>query len=83
MVQNMSRPGNCWENAVAESFFSALKKERIKRRISPRDEAHSDLFNYIEKFYNPVRRHRSAGDLAPVESERRYAQSGSCVSTEV
>lgn len=35
MVQNMSRPGNCWENAVAESFFSARKKERIKRRISP------------------------------------------------
>ena len=78
IVPSMSRRGNCHDNAVAESFFSALKKERIKRRIYPtRDEAHSDVFNYIEMFYNPVRRHGSAGDLAPVEFERRYAQSGS------
>jgi len=63
---------------MAESFFSALKKERIKRRIYPsRDEANSDVFNYIEMLCNPVRRHGSAGDLAPVEFERRYAQSGS------
>ncbi len=78
IVPSMSRRGNCNDNAVAESFFSALKKERIKRRIYPtRDEAHSDVFNYIEMFYNPVRRHGSAGGLAPVEFERRYAQSGS------
>lgn len=78
IVPSMSRRGNCHDNAVAESFFSALKKERIKRRIYPtRDEAHSDVFNYIEMFYNPIRRHGSAGDLAPVEFERRYAQSGS------
>jgi transposase InsO family protein len=78
IVPSMSRRGNCHDNAVAESFFSALKKERIKRRIYPtRDEAHSDVFNCIEMFYNPVRWHGSAGDLAPVEFERRYAQSGS------
>ena len=78
MVPSMSRHGNFHDNAVAESFFSALKKERIKRRIYPtRDEARSDVFNYIEMFYNPIRRHGSAGNLAPVEFERRYAQSGS------
>ncbi|MBK0025008.1 IS3 family transposase [Stenotrophomonas sp. S48] len=78
IVPSMSRRGNCRDNAVAESFFSALKKERIKRQIYPiRDEAHSDAFNYIEMFYNPIRRHGFAGDLAPVEFERRYAQSGS------
>jgi len=74
----MSRRGNCHDNAVAESFFSALKKERIKRRIYPTwEQAHSDVFNYIEMFYNPVRRHGPAGNLAPLELERRYAQSGS------
>jgi putative transposase len=78
MVPSTSRRGNRDDNAVAESFFSALKKERIKRRIYPaRDEARSDVFNYIEMFYNPIRRYGSAGNLAPVEFERRYAQSGS------
>lgn len=77
MVPSMSRRGNCHDNAVAESFFSALKKERIKRRIYPnRATAASDVFDYIEMFYNPIRRHGSAGDLSPVEFERRYAQSG-------
>ncbi len=77
MVPSMSRRGNCHDNAVAESFFSVLKKERIKRRIYPtRAAATSDVFDYIEMFYNPVRRHGSAGDVSPVEFERRYAQSG-------
>ena len=77
MVPSMSRRGNCHDNAVAESFFSVLKKERIKRRIYPnREAARSDVFDYIEMFYNPVRRHGSAGDLSPVEFERRYALSG-------
>ncbi|MCD9048160.1 IS3 family transposase [Luteimonas sp. MHLX1A] len=77
MVPSMSRRGNCHDNAVAESFFSVLKKERIKRRIYPtRAAAASDVFDYIEMFYNPVRRHGSAGDVSPVEFERRYAQSG-------
>ena len=62
---------------MAESFFSVLKKERIKRRIYPnREAARSDLFDYIEMFYNPIRRHGSAGGVSPVEFERRYAQSG-------
>ena len=78
MVPSISRRGNCHENAVAESFFSALKKKRIKRRIYPsRETARSDVFDYIEMFYNPVRRHGSADGLSPVEFERRYAQSGS------
>ena len=53
----MSRQGNCWDNAVAESFFSSLKKERIKRHIyASRQEAKSDVFDCIEGFYNRVRR---------------------------
>jgi putative transposase len=77
MVPSMSRRGNCHDNAVAESFFSVLKKERIKRRIYPnRDSARSDVFDYIEMFYNPIRRHGSAGDLSPIEFERRYALTG-------
>ncbi len=77
MVPSISRRGNCHDNAVAESFFGVLKKERIKRRIYPtREAARSDVFDYIEMFYNPVRWHGSAGDLSPVEFERRYALSG-------
>jgi len=54
-----------------------LRKERIKRRIYPaRAMAASDVFDYIEMFYNPIRRHGAAGGLSPVEFERRYAQSG-------
>lgn len=77
MVPSMSRRGNCHDNAVAESFFSALKKERIKRRIYPtRAAAASDMFDYIEMFYNSVRRHGSANGLPPVEYEKRYALGG-------
>jgi putative transposase len=54
---SMSRRGNCWDNAVAESFFSSLKKERIKKRIyRTRVLAHADIADYIEAFYNPIRR---------------------------
>jgi putative transposase len=78
MVASMSRRGNCHDNAVAESFFSLLKKERIRRRIYPdRATASSDVFDYIEMFYNPVRRHGFTADLSPVEFERRYAKAGS------
>jgi len=73
LVGSMSRRGNCHDNAVAESFFQLLKRERIKRRIySNRDEARSDVFDYIEMFYNPKRRHGFAEKLSPVEFERRY-----------
>jgi putative transposase len=83
MVASMSRRENCHDN-VAESFFSLLKKERIKRRIYPnRATTASDVFDYIEMFYNPVRRHSFAADLSPVEFERRYAQNGSRGSTKL
>ena len=77
MLPSMSRRGNCHDNAVAESFFSALKKERIKRRIYPtRAAAASDVFDYIEMFYNPIRRHGSAGGVSPSAFARRHAVSG-------
>jgi len=70
---SMSRRGNCFDNAVAESFFQLLKRERIKRKIyKDRETARQDIFNYIEMFYNPVRRHGFNNDLSPVEFEKRY-----------
>ncbi len=66
----MSRRGNCHNNAVAESFFSLLKRERICRRVyRSRDEARQDVFDYIEKFYNPKRKHVRNRMLSPVEFE--------------
>ena len=66
LTPSMSRRGNCWDNAVAESFFSSLKKERVRRRIyKTRDEARADLFDYIEMFYNPPRRHSHVGGVSP------------------
>jgi len=63
---SMSRRGNCWDNAVAESFFSSLKKERIKKRIyKTRDLARADVFDYIEMFYNRTRRHSHLGGISP------------------
>jgi putative transposase len=75
LVCSMSRRGNCYDNAVAESFFQLLKRERIKRRIyKNRSEARQDIFDYIEMFYNPVRRHGNNGNLSPIEFERKYFQ---------
>lgn len=75
LVGSMSRRGNCYDNAVAESFFQLLKRERIRRQIYPtREAAKSDVFNYIEMFYNPRRRHGTSDNLSPVEYERRYFQ---------
>lgn len=69
---NMSRRGNCWDNAVAESFFSSLKSERVKKRIyQTRAEAKSEIFDYIEVFYNRVRRHKHLDQLSPHEFERQ------------
>jgi putative transposase len=68
---SMSRRGNCWDNAATESFFSTLKTERTDRRhYRSRDEARSDVFNYIEQFYNPHRRHSTLGYLSPAQYER-------------
>lgn len=68
---SMSRRGNCWDNAVVESFFSSLKKERIKRRIyKTRALAKADIFDYIEAFYNRTRRHTHLGGVSPEVFER-------------
>ncbi|WP_088649382.1 IS3 family transposase [Marinibacterium profundimaris] len=69
---SMSRRGNCHDNAVAESFFQLLKRERIRRRTYPtRDAARQDVFDYIEMFYNPKRKHAKNGMLSPVDFEIR------------
>jgi putative transposase len=71
---SMSRRGDCWDNAALESFFSSLKLERTSRkRYSSRDEARSDVFDYIERFYNPRRRHSTLGHVSPDEFERTYS----------
>ncbi len=72
---SMSRRGNCHDNAVAESFFQLLKRERIKKKIyGTREEARSDIFDYIEMFYNSKRRHGSSGQMPPTEYENQYYQ---------
>lgn len=72
---SMSRRGNCHDNAVAESFFQLLKRERIKRHIYlTRDDARSDVVDYIEMFYNSKRRHGFNDQLSPVEYENRFSE---------
>ncbi len=67
---SMSRKGNCWDNAVAESFFSSLKKERIKKQIyKNRELALNDIADYIDRFYNRTRRHSHLGGVSPEQFE--------------
>jgi len=67
----MSRRGNCWDNDVDESFFSSLKKERIKKRVyKTRESARSDVFDYIEMLYNHSRCHSHLGGVSPSNFER-------------
>lgn len=67
---SMSRSGNCWDNAAAENFFSSLKIERIRGRVyQTRHQARADLFDYIERFYNPTPRHSTLGYLSPMQYE--------------
>ena len=69
---SMSRRGKCHGNAVAESFFQLLKRERIRRRTyQTREEGRQDIFEYIEMFYNPKRKHTNNGMLSPVDFEAR------------
>lgn len=69
---SMSRAGNVWDNAVMESFFSSLKTERTAAKLyRTRDQARADVFDYIERFYNPTRRHSTLGYLSPMEFERQ------------
>jgi len=68
---SMSRKGNCWDNAPMESFFATLKKELVHHeRYETRDEARRSLFEYIEIFYNRVRRHSALGYLSPAQFEQ-------------
>lgn len=77
---SMSRRGNCHDNAVAESFFSLLKTERIKRKIyKTRNAARSEIFNYIEFNYNPRRRHGNNDGLSPLVFEKQYYEKLSAV----
>jgi len=71
---SMSRSGNVWDNAVMESFFSTMKTERCYRRhYATRQAARADIFDYIERFYNPTRRHSTLGNMSPVAFERGVA----------
>ncbi len=72
VVCSMSRSGNVWDNAAMESFFSSLKTERTARKLyRTRNEAKADVFDYVERFYNPKRRHSTIGYLSPMEFERK------------
>ena len=72
MLCSMSRKGNCWDNAVVESFFSTLKTERVHHRLyRNRADARMDIFEYIEVFYNRVRLHSTLGYLSPAQFESR------------
>jgi hypothetical protein len=66
MLASMSRKGNCWDNATSESFFNRFKNERMHgSRYETRDEARTDLFDYVELFYNRSRRHSALGGQSP------------------
>jgi putative transposase len=70
---SMTRPADCWGNAVVESFFATLKAERIsRRRYATRADAQADLTQYIEQWYNASRRHSTLDYLSPREFERRH-----------
>ncbi|WP_152555829.1 IS3 family transposase, partial [Ferriphaselus sp. R-1] len=72
MRPSMSRRGNCYDNAVAESFFSTLKNELVHHcDFHTRDEARTAIFEYIEIFYNRQRRHQTLGYLSPVQFEQQ------------
>jgi len=72
MTCSMSRRGDCWDNAVAESFFASLKRELVTgTHWATRDEARTAVFDYIERWYNRERQHSSLGYLSPVAYERQ------------
>ncbi len=68
---SMSRRGDCWDNAAMESFFSTIQRKRLDRRNhATRDQARADVFDYIERFYNPRRRHSTLGLVSPDQYEK-------------
>ncbi|EEH67446.1 IS1236 transposase protein 2 [Acinetobacter haemolyticus] len=80
LESSMSRRGNCHDNAVAESFFQLLKRERIKKKIYvSRSDARADIFEYIEMFYNSKRRHGSNGQRSPLDYEKAHQKMVMCV----
>jgi putative transposase len=71
---SMSAAGDCWDNAVAESFFATLKKELVHGcAFQTRSEAYDALSDYIDNYYNPKRRHSAAGNLSPINFELAHA----------
>ncbi len=75
VVCSMSRKGNCWDNAVAESFFATLKTELVYlTKFKTREEAKRAIFDFIESFYNHRRRHSTLGYVSPVEFENQFVQ---------
>jgi len=77
-LQSMSRKGNCWDNAVAESFFASLKKERVRNKTYVTfSDAYRDVESYIDGFYNPHRRHSTIGGISPYKFEAMHRQSKS------
>ena len=69
---SMSRSGDVWDNAAMESFFFSLKSERIARKVyCTRNHAKAEVFDYIERFYNPTRRHSTLGYLSPMDFEKQ------------
>ena len=72
ITQSMSRKGNCWDNAVAESFFKSLKNELVYQTVFyTKKQAKQEIFKYIELFYNRVRSHSYLNGLSPVEFEEK------------
>jgi putative transposase len=77
LLPSMSRRGNCYDNAALESFNGALKKERVRgRTYRTRAEAKADIFEYIELFYNPKRRHSYLDYVSPVKFEEMQVKAG-------
>ena len=74
ITPSMSRTGNCWDNACVETFFGTLKRDLVyHRHYTTREEATQDIFEYIEVFYNRLRRHSTLGYYSPAEFEARTA----------
>ena len=72
-VKSMSRKGDCWDNAVAESFFATIKGEMIDHEdYQTRAAAIAAIGDYIDRFYNPCRRHSAIGYVSPIESELKF-----------
>ena len=66
----MGFKGDCFDKAVAESFFATLEKDLLRRRFATRQDARTAVFDYIEAFYNPIRLHSGLGYVSPIQNER-------------